>query len=126
MPRSATFIAALSAFLGGLFAGCYDGSATCRYELACANQEGLIATCCADDIEMVVEDGFCDDDAFLNAESCEGAGHGWTDGRQIPTTSCWYETPDGTTFACDPIEDDMNAGAYCAQAVEDMTVHCSD
>ncbi len=173
MPRSATFIVALSAFLGGLFAGCYDGSATCRYELACANQEGLIATCCSDSRPTAAhcsnspfphEDtcvgaghqwteatAHCSNDNFLNQGSCEEAGHEWTETTshcstsdlltqgsceaaghrwieevQSGTTTCWYETPDGALFTCDPIEDEARAGTYCVQAAEALTTHCSD
>jgi hypothetical protein len=77
-----------------LFMGCYEEPTTCVSELACANQEGLIATCCGPG-----DDGM---------------------------TSCWYEAPDGTVFACDPIEDEASAEGFCAQAVEDLTAHCSE
>jgi hypothetical protein len=39
---------------------------------------------------------------------------------------CSYITPDGTEFACEPIVDEVNAGNYCEQAVEDLTAYCTD
>ena len=90
MRRSAAFIALSMA----LFVGCYDEGTTCVSDLACANQEGLIATCCAPE-----DDG---------------------------TSTCWYEAPDGVVFTCDPIVDEANVRGHCAQAVDDLTAHCSE
>ena len=158
MRRSTTFTTALSLAVA-LMTGCYEEGTQCRYELACANQEGLIATCCHDDVftktlapidaycandgidtaEACEEaglswsdtDGGCSFDTVSSEDACEAAGHQWTDEVperevQIPTSTCWYETPDGTTFECDPIEDEANAKPFCARAVEDLTAHCSD
>jgi len=49
MRRSTAFIALLGALLGGMAAGCTGEGMTCRYELACANQDGLIGTCCVEE-----------------------------------------------------------------------------
>ena len=48
MRRSTAFIALWATLLGAWWMGCADEAegTSCVYELACANQEGLIATCC--------------------------------------------------------------------------------
>ena len=94
MGRSITFAALLMALASLAPPGCNDEAMTCSYDLACANQEGLIGHCCLEEGE-----------------------NQWL---------CFYETPDGKTFTCDPIEDPVNAGPYCEQAIADMTAHCSE
>jgi hypothetical protein len=78
----------------GTFAACEESATTCTEELACANQEGLVQTCCTERAE---------DD--------------W---------ECSYITPDGTEFTCEAIVDEVNAGDYCEQAVEELTAYCTD
>jgi hypothetical protein len=78
----------------GAFGACEESATTCTEELACANQEGLVQTCCTERAE---------DD--------------W---------ECSYITPDGAEFACEPIVDEINAGDFCEQAVEELTDYCTD
>lgn len=47
MRRSTAFIALWAALLSAWFTGCVEDGATCAHELACANLEGRIGTCCA-------------------------------------------------------------------------------
>ena len=98
MPISTSFIrlfVILSLALCALSLGaCEEEATTCTEELACANQDGLVQTCCTEKAE---ED--------------------W---------SCSYITPDGKEFACEPILDEVNAGSYCEQAVEELNDYCSE
>jgi len=124
MARSTTPTLIALALL--LVPGCGEMTTTCRQELACANQEGLITTCCEDDPQITVLPAACVDDALANREACEAAGQAWVEERHIPTTRCWYEAPDGVVFECDPIEDEASAGGYCVEAVDALVDHCSD
>ena len=65
----------------GAFQACEESATECTEELACANQDVLVQTCCTE----LGEDNW----------------------------SCNYVTPDGTTFECAPITDEVNAGDYC-------------
>ncbi|MGB0590896.1 MAG: hypothetical protein ACPGU1_14540 [Myxococcota bacterium] len=98
MPSSTSLRAILLiAFIGLVLAtvsACEESATTCTSELACANQDGLVETCCTE----LGEDNW----------------------------SCTYVTPDGTEFACEAIVDEVNAGDYCEQAVEDLTAYCTD
>ena len=78
----------------GLIGACDESATTCTEELACANQEGLVETCCT-----------------------ERAENDW---------ECSYVTPDGAVFACEAIVDEINAGDFCEQAVEELTAYCTD